>query len=106
MVLFKITIYIQICSWNQIGRFFSTVPKYWYDKTLFRNDSSESDRFTNAYEWSSVVSLITKAYFHIFGEIFADNILEIAPESPADCSLKNSAGGQNGNMLCPVMVFD
>ena len=77
-----------------------------HDKTFFRNDSSENDGFSNAYEWSSVVSLITKAYFHIFGEIFADNILEIAPVSPADCSLKNSAGGQNGNILCPVMVFD
>ena len=53
-----------------------------------------------------MVSLITKAYFHIFGEIFADNILEIAPVSPADCSLKNSAGGQNGNILCPVMVLN
>lgn len=75
-------------------------------KHYLRNLPDENSGFSNAYEWSSVVSLITKAYFHIFGEIFADNILEIAPVSPADCSLKNSAGGQNGNLLCPAMVFN
>ena len=71
---------------------------------MLRNGSDVDNGISSAYEWSSVVSLITKAYFHIFGEIFADNILEIAPVSPADCSLKNSAGGQNGYVLCPGMV--
>ena len=66
---------------------------------LFSDDLNNS--IATAYEWSTVVNLITKAYFHIFGEIFADNILEIAPVDPIDCSLRNSAGGQNGNVLCP-----
>ena len=29
--------------------------------------------------WSSIANLVTKAYFHIFGEIFPEDILDMTP---------------------------
>ena len=53
---------------------------------------------TSSVNWNRVVNLLTMSYFHVFGEIFPDQILDMAPPDYEGCGLANSP---DSKYLCP-----
>ena len=56
---------------------------------------------TSSISWNRLVNLLTMSYFHIFGEIFPDQILDMAPPDYEGCGLANS---KDSRYLCPEKV--
>ena len=53
---------------------------------------------TSSVNWNRVVNLLTMSYFHVFGEIFPDQILDMAQPDYEGCGLANSP---DSKYLCP-----